>query len=98
VYKRQTVRGTAADTLAGGEPAGGVATQSNSAAVARHDNKDVELPRIGNDCKPDITNERAPTTAEVTKHAPKFNTDNVPVNDEQPEEGKETPGTKSARC
>ncbi|KAK5053772.1 hypothetical protein LTR84_001733 [Exophiala bonariae] len=77
-----TVRGSASNTLVSGEPVGDSATRSSSAAVARHNNQDIEPPTADNNLKPDITYERAPTTAEAVKHAPAFDTNNATMDDE----------------
>ena len=80
-----TERGAAADAGAGGESIGDLASKSNSAAASRHEDKDpdVEPPRVSNDQKPDITDERAPTESEAKKSAPTFDTDEVPLNTKQ---------------
>lgn len=77
-----TSRGAAADTVAGGDPVRNLSAESYAKAAARYGKQDIEPPRVSNDRKPDITDERAPSSTEATKSAPTVDVDKVKVDKE----------------
>lgn len=70
-------RGVSAGEIAGGAAVGGAAVAGAAALASKHDDRDIEPPRVADSQKPNITNESTPANA--TTIAPTSSTTTAPT-------------------